>query len=156
MGKYANEVQVRKEEHDIVLEDVAAVSEYQQQLEDAERRELAARLVEARRLHELDLVEHRRRLNEVHDILATRREDWVDAVSYQTEEKANRRRSVCLRLDSWRQEKMADETKRTKQRMEAEEDAFFKQMDHEDLQAAKRKAKEEEIESLQLGNFITY
>ena len=144
---------MKHEEHEIKMGDAQAVDEYKRQQRDEERMEVAARLAAAKREHELDLEEHRRKLDIVHDILETRRQDWMDVREHEASEKENRRKSVCLRLDSWRQQKMEKEKTRSRQRMEAEEEAFYRQMDHEDLQAAKRAAKEEEIVSLQLGNF---
>ena len=153
MGKNANEAEFKHEEHEIVMADVQAVNEYKKQQQDEERMEVAARLVAAKRAHEVDLIEHRRKLNIVHDMLETRRQDWMDIKEYEKGEKENRRKSVCLRLDSWRQQKMVKEQEKRRERMRAEEEAFYRQMDHEDLQAAKQAAKAEEISSLQLGIF---
>lgn len=153
MGKNANEAEVRHEEHEIIMADVEAVKEYKKQQQDEERMEVAARLAAAKRAHEVDLKEHRRKLNIVHDILETRRQDRIDTMEYEKGEKEKRRKSVCLRLDSWRQQKMAKEQAKRREQMRAAEEAFYRQMDHEDLQAAKQAAKEEEISSLQLGNF---
>lgn len=144
---------MQQEEHEIKLGDIEAVNNYKKAQLDEERMEIAARLVAAKRAHEIDLQEHRRQLDIVHDILESRRLDWIDQREYKNQENANRRKSVCLRLDSWRQQKMEKEKMKSRARRLAEEDALYKQMDHEDLQAAKLAATAEEIVSLKLGKF---
>lgn len=152
-GNYANELQVKAEEHEIAMEDIAAVREMEKHKKDEERMEIAKRLVEAKRQHELDLNEHRRKLDEVHNMMESRRQDWLDVQDYRAREAENRRKSVCFRLDSWRQQKLLRQKEKAKAKMIAEEEAFFKQMDHEDKLEAQHRAKEEEIKKLQLGSF---
>lgn len=135
------------------MDDFAAVEEYKKQQCDEERMEIATRLAAAKRIHELDLEEHRRKLDIVHDILESRRQDWIDVKTYQNQDRESRRKSVGLRLDSWRQQKMAKEKAKTRERMQAEEDSFYRQMDHEDIQSAKKAIKEEEIAKLKMGSF---
>jgi hypothetical protein len=114
---------------------------------------IASRLVDKKRAHEIDLLEHRKKLEKMHEDLASRREDWLDVQTYRANEKELRRKSVCYRLESWREQKIQIEKEKSRQKILAEEEAFFKQMDHEDIQQFKRQQVLEKSKDLQLGNF---
>lgn len=146
-------LKVQEEEHKIVMEDVAAVQEYQKQQRDRDRMSLASRLAAAKREHELDLIEHRKKLESIHQDIESIREGWLDVQVYKESEKEKRRKSICFRLDSWRQQKMIQEKENSRLRMIAEEDAKFRQMDHQDIQAAKKREQEELKLHFQQGRF---
>jgi hypothetical protein len=136
-----------------ILSDLAwqDVKQYQQQLRDEERKDLSFRLAEAKRYHLIDLEAHREKLDKIHDELTVRHMNWMDDQEYAAGEKAKRRQSVSMRLDSWRLQRMAEEKWAAKKRLADEEDARYREMDWEDLCRAKEALKMEEIESLQLG-----
>lgn len=142
-----------EEELQILADDLQAVHEYKTAERDAQRRSLAERLVAASRAQELDLIEHRKRLEAMHADLALKHEDWIDVQSYKRQETENRRKSICYRLDSWRKEKLAKEKLQARERILAEEDAKFKQMDHEDLMRARKAEADEEKLHYQMGRF---
>jgi hypothetical protein len=142
-----------EEELQILADDLHAVQEYKAAERDAQRRSLADRLVAASREHELDLIEHRKKLEAMHADLALKREAWIDVQSYKRREAENRRKSICYRLDSWRKEKLAEEKLQARERILAEEDAKFKQMDHEDIMQARKAAADEEKRHYQMGRF---
>ncbi len=105
---------------------------------------MAFRMVEARKQKEVELAQHRMRLDAVHDELAAKRDNWVALNEYKEQEDQKRRMSIAYRLDSWKKEKMAREMWRAKQQMLRDEDARLRAQDWEDLQRAKRDLELEE------------
>ena len=76
-----------------------------------------------------------------------------DVREYQASERENRRKSVALRLDSWREQKLATEKLRNQQILQQEEDAYFKELEAEDLRNAKEAMKNAEKMDILLGKF---
>ena len=76
-----------------------------------------------------------------------------DVRDYQASERENRRKSVALRLDSWREQKLATEKMRNQQLLEQEEDAYFKELEAEALRNAREAMKNSEKMDLLLGKF---
>ena len=77
----------------------------------------------------------------------------TDVQNYQATERENRRKSVALRLDSWRDQKLASEKLRNQQMLQEEEDAYLKELEAEDLRNAKEAMKNAEKMDLLLGKF---
>ena len=77
----------------------------------------------------------------------------TDVQNYQATERENRRKSVALRLDSWRDQKLATEKLRNQQILQEEEDAYLKELEAEDLRNAKEAMKNAEKMDLLLGKF---
>lgn len=69
--------------------------------------------------------------------LQCRREDWLALQEHKKEEAMKRRKSIQFRLDSWRQQKLREESEKLKELMVIEEDAILREMDREELLAAK-------------------
>ena len=147
---------MREKDRRLMETDIEAVEQARQAERDRERMSLADRLVAAKRAHELDLIEHRRKLEAIHQDIEARRLDRLDVLEYQASEGERRRKSVCYRLDSWRQQRMQEEKEAARRRVEAEEEARLRGMDHEDTQAARRREIEERNESLRLGRMKVY
>jgi hypothetical protein len=101
-------------------------------------------------------MEHRRKLEAIHQDIEARRLDRLDVLEFQASEGERRRKSVCYRLDSWRQQRMAEEKEIARRRVIAEEEAKYRAMDHEDMQAAKKREMDEQKESLRLGRMKVY
>lgn len=127
------------------------VKEYQSCLREERRKSLSLRLAESRRHHAIDLDEHRNLLDLMHAELATKHADWQDVNAYKQAEKESRRKSVSMRLDSWRTQRLAEEKLKAKKLLIQEEEARYREMDWEDLCKAKQSLKEEELENLKLG-----
>ena len=70
------------------------------------------------------------------------------------EQAARSRKSISYRLDSWRQQKMAAEKLKAKQRIIEEENRNFKDMDFLDTQQAKYNLQEEERQNIIKGRML--
>jgi hypothetical protein len=145
-----------QEANDRMLSELAwrDVQEYQAAEREKSRQSLAFRLADSRRQQAAALEEHRKALDIMHEELETKHRDWQDVNAYKEKEKSNRRKSVALRLESWRSQKMAEEKLKAKKMLIMEEDARYKEQDWEDLMKAKRSLKEEEIANLKLGRMV--
>ena len=108
------------------------------------RRELADKLAEDRRRHEVDLQERQKALEIMQDELDVRHSNWQDDHAEHEAEIARRRQSMSLRLEAWRRERMIDEMLHTQEQMMSEEDARLREQDWADLQAAKTALKMQE------------
>ena len=115
-------------------EDVKA---YRLKERELQRQSLAWRIADAHRKHEVDLTLHQEALNRMHQDLELRRMDWLAVQEYKKSEQDRKRKSIALRLDSWRQQRMAEEKPKATLDLIAEQDALLKEMDREELIAAK-------------------
>jgi hypothetical protein len=105
-----------------------------------ERRELARAIEESQRAKEQDLLRHRSMLDQMHIDYEARRQDWKAVEASKKDAKEKSRKSICLRLQSWRQRKMLQDQERTQQRMVEEQEALYRKQDVEAIKAAKAKA----------------
>lgn len=152
--------ELKQKEHDETVQDYEikhddwiCMQEYQQQLRDERRKSLAMRLVLSRKQKEGALNAHRNMLDAMHEEFELKRATWNDVQTYQATERENRRKSVNLRLDSWRQQKLVCEKLRNQQLLQQEEDAYIKEQEAEDLRNAKEALKNAEKMDLLLGRF---
>lgn len=113
------------------------VQRYREQQRTESRKSLAWRIADAHRKHEIELAMHEEQLNRMHLDLQCRREDWLSLQEYKKEEAVRRRKSIAMRLDSWKQHRVAEEKELEKKEMMAEEDAILREMDREELFATK-------------------
>ena len=113
------------------------VQRYRAEERRKQRESTAWRLADAHRKHEIELASHQEQLAKMHLDLQCRREDWLALQAYKAEEKERRRKSIQMRLDSWKKQKLAEEKQKLKELMMEEEDAIFREMDREELVAAK-------------------
>lgn len=102
-----------------------------------ERRELATRIEEAKRIKEADLIRHRAQLDIMHEDFESRRADWKAVAEARRKSKERSRQSVCLRLQSWRMNKLRADQQLTQQRMEQEQEAMYRRQDAEAVRAAR-------------------
>lgn len=147
------ELEQKNEDYDIKRDDWLCMEDYKQQLRDERRKSLAMRLVMSRKQKEQALNTHRQMLDNMHNEFELKRATWTDVQNYQATERENRRKSVALRLDSWRDQKLASEKLRNQQMLQEEEDAYLKELEAEDLRNAKEAMKNAEKMDLLLGKF---
>lgn len=131
------------------------VQKYRDEQRAAARRSLAWRLADAHRKKEIDIAEHAEKLNELHLDLQCKREDWISLHEYKKDEAERRRKSVAYRLDSWRRTKLATVKEQERQDLIAEEEAMYREMDREELLAAKQAQEFEERKNL-LSNSMVF
>jgi hypothetical protein len=143
-GQTANEKDLAAQENALRLEDQRAVNKYKEQLRQEERNNIASSIAESQRQKEKSLMEHRKLLDAMHQDFELKANDWADVNEYKSKEKERSRQSVCLRLDSWRQGRMATERQRAHQQMLDEEDAAQRSEDFLAVQQAAAKEKLEE------------
>lgn len=113
------------------------VQNYRAEQRAEQRKSMAWRIADAHRKHEIELCHHQEALQRMHLDLQCKREDWLALQEYKRHEAERRRMSVALRLDSWRQQRLAEEKERERKEMIAEEEAILREMDREELIAAK-------------------
>lgn len=113
------------------------IQNYKQHLQEEKRKSLAKRLAEARKAEQQDLEKHRLELDNIHQELERRREDWIDVENYKFQQKMKSRQSVLLRLESWRDQRLAEEKLEAKKRLVEEENMRLRYQDWIDLQQAK-------------------
>lgn len=122
-GQTANERMMREKDYEIKLEDQRAMNEYKERLRQEERHEVAKSIAESQKQKEKALVEHRKMLDIMHADYELKSRDWADVNEYKNKEKERSRQSICLRLDSWRQGRMAAERQKAHEQRIAAEDA---------------------------------
>lgn len=143
------EIEVKRvqDEADRELKDLdwRAVQEYRELEREKERREMAVRLVENRKQHEKELTLHREALDKMHNDLELKHLAWQDVNAAREADKQRSRKSIAFRLESWRQQRVAEEMLSAKKELQAEEDAMLREQDREALAEAKEMAKKAEI-----------
>lgn len=128
---------MRQEEFNRTQEDWKAVKAYQAAQREAERKSLAGRIAEAHRQKQEDLEHHRQLMDAMNMDFELRRLDHLEMREFREEEKVRSRRSIALRLASWKEDKMARERARAKEMLELQEQAMQCEQDRDELQAAK-------------------
>mmetsp|Transcript_5038 Transcript_5038/g.7701 ORF Transcript_5038/g.7701 Transcript_5038/m.7701 type:complete len:594 (-) Transcript_5038:116-1897(-) len=131
------ELQIRAEERRDVLD-------MKEQERQRERQEIARRIEESRQAKEVDLLNHRSLLDRMHADFESRRKDWKALNEAKRQQQERSRMSICMRLDSWRKQKLDREKQKAKDRLAKEHEAMMKQWEIEDIRAAKAKAALEE------------
>lgn len=143
-GQTANEKDLRAKDNALKQEDRKAVNAYKEQLKQEERNNIANSIAASQRQKEKALLEHRKMLDLMHEDFELRAKAWADVNEYKSKEKERSRQSICLRLDSWRQSRMAAERQKAQQQLAAEEDAALRSEDFLAVQNARRQEELEE------------
>lgn len=130
MAQQAKDYELRQ----LTWQDVQA---YRAKQREEQRKSIAWRLADAHRQQEAVLTLHEENLRKMHLDLLCKREDMFSQREAQEEEAKRRRRSIQLRLQSWREIKLREEKERERVEMQKEEDALLREMDREELMAAK-------------------
>lgn len=128
-GQTANAREVEAADSALRLEDLRAVNDYKETLREQERNNIASAIAESQKQKERALVEHRRQLDAMHQDFELRTAAWSDVNEYKSKEKERSRQSICLRLDSWRQGRMAAERQRAKEQLQASDDSQQRSLD---------------------------
>lgn len=112
---------------------------YKAELRNQERAEIAARIEASRREKEVDLEAHRVLMDRMHEEYEERRENWKLLQEEKVKEKERSRKSICLRLGSWKETRMKREKDRARMQLIAEQDSLLKSQDMASAAEAKRK-----------------
>mmetsp|Transcript_25568 Transcript_25568/g.42866 ORF Transcript_25568/g.42866 Transcript_25568/m.42866 type:complete len:619 (-) Transcript_25568:241-2097(-) len=123
--------------HQLDVEAWQDVRAYQERERLAQRKSVSNRLAEAQRQKETDLETHRELLDNMHKDFELKRLDCLEMRQFREEEKTRSRRSIALRLASWKDGQIAEEKLKARAQLEQEEDALLREQDREDLLAAK-------------------
>jgi hypothetical protein len=113
------------------------VKNHQLAMQKAARESMAGRIAKAHEEHELQLEKHSQMLTIMHEDFELKRMDWQNAQAFKREQREDRRKSMVLRNESWRSQRMAEEKLRQRKELEAEEDARLREQDREALLTAK-------------------
>ena len=97
----------------------------------AARKSMAFALVKAKIEQEADLEAHNTALEAMHVDLALRRADWLDCKAAKAQDVRNRRMSVAVRLDSWREQRLAEEKMAQARALEEEDAARLREEDRQ-------------------------
>ena len=136
MGQIAYQRELREEESAQLLQqrraERAAAEALKKEERDRERRSLALRLVQSKKEKEMELTSHREKMDALHRDFQLRREDWLAARATKHEEEERSRKSIALRLESWRSQRMIEEKVGIIHRAHAEQDAQYQAQADED------------------------
>jgi hypothetical protein len=134
-----NQIKLSKEESDRELNEAAwrDVKEYQMKQRELERKEIADQMMISRKANEISLNIHNEKLNDMHRDLESNRLGWTDVQAAKAEWKERSRKSMSLRIDSWKQQSLAESMLASRKQMEEQEDARLREQDREDLENAK-------------------
>mmetsp|Transcript_5230 Transcript_5230/g.8620 ORF Transcript_5230/g.8620 Transcript_5230/m.8620 type:complete len:600 (-) Transcript_5230:154-1953(-) len=135
-GQTANEKMILAKDNELKLEDLRAVNEYKETLRQEERDNIASRIAESQKQKEKALLEHRKMLDTMHADFESKSRDRDDVNAYKSKEKERSRQSICLRLESWRQGRLAEERQKAKEQLIAADDAEKRSLDYLDMRNA--------------------
>lgn len=124
-------------EYNRKMEDWRDTKAYQAAQREAQRKSLAGRIAAAHKEQQVDLERHQAMLDAVHMDFELRRLDHLEMREFREEERVRGRRSIALRLASWKDDKIRKEKERAREDMQRCEDAVLREQDREDLHAAK-------------------
>lgn len=142
-GQTAAQQAAEREDRELALAAMLDVKDHISKEREAARKSLAFRLVEARKLQEMELGCHQQALNSLHQELESRRLDWLDLNEAKAADKERSRQSIAFRMDSWRQQRLAEEMLLAKQQLLEAEEARLREQDREDLLVAKSRLQHE-------------
>jgi len=128
---------VEQSDREIRYEGWKDVRKYQETQRDAARHSLAWRLADAHRQQEIALVKHQEKLLHLHYDIQARREDWLALRKCQQEENESRRKSLQMRLASWKTVNLQEAKREQQKEMQQEENALEREIDREELMAIK-------------------
>lgn len=136
-GEKQTELQRQQEDYKLRQESWQDVQRYYNEQREQRRKSMAWRLADAHRQHEMDLTLHEENLRALHLDMLCKREDAEALQQYKAQERERARKSIEMRLELWRQQRMEEEKEREKRELIAEEDALLREMDREELLANK-------------------
>lgn len=107
------------------------VKEYQEKCRARDRLSLANKIIESRKHQEQALQAHRAALDCLHEDLEKKRMDWLEVRESRKRDEQRSRMSIGLRLDSWRQQRVAEAKLETVLAARADEEARLRELDRE-------------------------
>jgi len=111
------------------------VDEYKEKMAEDRRKSLSFRLVESRKQHEMELTAHQDKLHSVLHDLELKRLDWLAVQEEKKADNDRRRKSIMFRVDSWRQQRLAEEMLAAKKAYIEQKNRELIEQDREDILA---------------------
>lgn len=130
--------QMKTQDRELSEEAWRDVKRYQEQCREECRKELASSLLQQRRDYAFDLQQHQEGLERLHEDMELRRNDWKAVKASKKADCARRRRSISMRLDSWRSERLKEAKRKVAELARADEEARTREEDREALQRHKK------------------
>ena len=153
-GEKAYQREVASQDRELSEEAWRDVKRYQEKCREEQRQELIKSLMQQKKSYALDLENHQQALAALHQDMEMKRHDWVSKKQAKEQDAARRRKSVSMRLDHWRKEKLVEAKKKIVASAQADEEARVREQDREALGRYKRKMREQEIRDEYTHNFI--
>ena len=153
-GEKAYQREVAAQDRELSAEAWRDVKRYQEKCRNEQRQELAKSLLQQKKAYTIDLEKHQQSLEALHNDMELRRHDWVSKKAAKEQDAARRRKSVAMRLDHWRKEKLTEAKRKVVASVKADEEARVREEDREALQRYKRKVKEQELQDDYTHNFV--
>ena len=119
------------------------VEAYNEEIKRKNRESLAKRLVVATKQHEMDIAQHCTLLADMHADFSLKRAASKDVEAYKQQQKEDRRKSMAMRIDSWRKSKISEEKRRQKLALLEEEDRRLRELDRQDMELAQQMMKDD-------------
>ena len=126
---YAKEAQMQ--DNQLSLEAWRDVKDYQESCRAKKRLSLANKITESRRHQEAAMEKHRKALDAMHEDLENKRMDWLEIREYKKRDEQRSRKSILVRLDSWRQQRVAEAKHQTVLAARADEEGRMRELDRE-------------------------
>ena len=134
-GEAAAASELAAADRELRLAGMKDADEYQEKLDEERRKSLSFRLVESRKQHELELTQHQEKFNSILYDLELRRMDWMAIQESKKADNDRRRKSIAFRVDSWRQQRLAECMLEAKKAYIEEKNRELIEQDREDILA---------------------
>lgn len=136
-GLTANSAAIDHDEYLLRVEDATAVNEAIRDEAAKHRKSLHERLEVQKKQKQDDMEKHRLNLDIMHQEYQLKTDEWKDVKEYQKKQKERSRKSISMRLNSWRDQKMRQEEIKLQKELEREQDFELRQADFEAVQHMK-------------------
>ena len=142
-----NELKVMKEneinEIKLKFDDWKIIQQHEEIQKELHRKSLINQMIESRHQQEIDMTNHRLYLDKIHLEIEERHQFLLDQEKIKKSKKENSRKSICIRLESWRHQRMAEEMLVMKQKFAQQEEAELARWDRIAMETAKEALQEE-------------
>jgi hypothetical protein len=88
---------------------------------------------------------HREALNQLHEDLENKRTDWLEVRESKKRDEHRARKSILIRLDSWRQQRVAEAKHMTVLAARADEEGRLRELDREELNKYQKQMRLQEM-----------
>lgn len=141
-GELAAAAELAAADRELTLAGMKDAAEYKEKLNEERRKSLSFRLVESRKQHEIELTAHQEKFNSILHDLELRRIDWQAVQEAKKADNDRRRKSIAFRVDSWRQQRLAECMLEAKKAYIEEKNRELIEQDREDVLAYQESLKE--------------